>query len=81
MWSMRFWKRCEIKMDSLTVEQLKTAIMQLDSDEVWKLAEWLDEYKNDLWDQEIEEDVKAGRLDWLKEEALRDLKEGRTREL
>ena len=37
----------------------------------------LAEFDSDRWDQEFDEDVAAGRLDDLAEEALRDLREGR----
>jgi hypothetical protein len=36
---------------------------------------------DDAWDRQIEADAKAGRLDFLWEEAKRDLAEGRTRPL
>lgn len=35
----------------------------------------------DAWDRQIEQDAKAGRLDPLAEQALRDLAEGRTTEI
>ena len=36
---------------------------------------------NDAWDRQIDADARAGRLDFLWEEAKRDIKEGRTRPL
>ena len=33
------------------------------------------------WDKQFEQDVAAGRLDGLADEAIRDLREGRCREL
>ena len=35
----------------------------------------------DAWDKQIEEDIKAGRLDQLREEVLEDLREGRCKDL
>ena len=35
-----------------------------------------DEKDAEVWDRQLEEDVRAGRLDALAEEALRDLREG-----
>ncbi len=35
----------------------------------------------DAWDRQIEQDAKAGRLDPLAEQALRDHAEGRTTEI
>jgi hypothetical protein len=37
--------------------------------------------EDDAWDRQIAEDVAAGRLDRLAEEALAHLKAGRTREI
>lgn len=52
--------------------------MELDYTDFWELAKWFNEYQNERWDKEIEEDVAAGRLDWLAEEAMRELRESRT---
>ncbi len=35
----------------------------------------------EAWDKQIEEDIKAGRLDQLREETLEDLREGRCKDL
>jgi hypothetical protein len=39
------------------------------------------EFDADAWDRQFEEDVSAGRLDALADEALLDLREGRITEL
>ena len=39
----------------------------------------LPEFQADVWDKQIEEDAKAGRLDKLTAEALADHKAGRTK--
>jgi hypothetical protein len=33
--------------------------------EIDRLAAWLDEYRADTWDRQIERDARAGRLDAL----------------
>jgi hypothetical protein len=58
------------------LEQIKQEIMSLNPDNVWKLAEWLDEFKNELWDKQIEADAKAGKLDVLAGRALTNSKTG-----
>ena len=45
-----------------------------------KLSEVL-EARADAWDKQIEEDIKAGRLEHLRKEALEDIKEGRFTDL
>jgi hypothetical protein len=41
----------------------------------------VDEIDADVWDEQMEQDAAAGRLDWLAAEARRDLDEGRCSEL
>ena len=60
------------------LERIEQDIAGLSSDDVRKLAEWLAAYQADLWDRQIEEDAKAGRLDKLAERALADHRVGRT---
>ncbi len=54
----------------MTVAEIKQAILDLPVAEYAELMEWLDESEWDKWDRQIEEDAKAGRLDFLKERAL-----------
>lgn len=50
---------------TMSVKEIETAIMELPVAEVGVLVTWLDEYYASLWDQEIEDDVNAGRFDAL----------------
>ena len=63
------------------LEKIEMDIASLKPDDLQKLADWLAEYRADLWDKQIEEDSKAGKLDKLAEEALADHRAGRTRPL
>jgi len=42
---------------------------------------WFERFDAADWDQQLENDVEAGALDWLADEALADLKAGRCRQL
>ncbi len=64
-----------------TVEEIEAAIRKLAGGDIFKLGAWFDEYRADLWDKQIEEDAKAGRLDKLAAEAKADYRAGRTRPL
>ena len=46
-----------------------------------KLADWLAEEDQRRWDEQLERDVAAGRLDHLAAEAIADYKACRTREI
>lgn len=63
------------------LEKIEQEIAALDPKDVRKLADWLDDYKAELWDRQIEADAKAGKLDKLAEQALADHRAGRTRPL
>ena len=47
----------------MTITDLKQAITQLSEEELVRFRAWFDEYYAELWDKQIEEDAKAGRLD------------------
>ena len=60
------------------LEQIEKSVAELAPDEMKAFTVWFEELKADLWDLQIEADAKAGRLDKLAEEALEDLRAGRT---
>ena len=64
-----------------TVQEIERAISQLPAEDLAKFRAWFAEFDASIWDQEFAEDVAAGRLDKLAEEALGDLREGRCSDL
>jgi hypothetical protein len=52
-----------------TVKEIEAAIAQLDPKDVHAVADWVQEYREELWDKKIEVDAKAGKLDPLIEKA------------
>ena len=48
-----------------TVKDIESAITRLDPKEVHAVADWLQEYREELWDKQITADAKAGKLDSL----------------
>ena len=63
------------------VKNIESAITQLAPKDVHAVADWLQEYREELWDRQIEADAKAGRLDKLMEEAKQDYQAGRCKPL
>ena len=63
------------------LKQLETAVEKLTWNELSGFWTWFEEYANDRWDQQIEEDVKAGKFDAMAEKALREHEAGRSIEL
>jgi hypothetical protein len=46
-----------------TVQEIETAIQKLKPQEIHEVADWLQELREGVWDQQIDADAKAGRLD------------------
>jgi len=64
-----------------TVAEIEQAIQKLKPEEVRKVGDWLDELRERLWDQQIDADIAAGRLDKLADDALADYRAGRVKPL
>jgi hypothetical protein len=64
-----------------TVQEIEDAISKLPPEDLAALRAWFAEFDAAVWDRQFEQDVAAGRLDELAEEALRDLREGRCTDL
>ncbi|HED04531.1 MAG TPA: hypothetical protein ENI60_07180 [Candidatus Fraserbacteria bacterium] len=58
------------------VREIKDAVRQLEPEDLAAFRVWFAEFDASVWDRQLEEDVAAGRLDQLAEEALQDLREG-----
>ncbi len=65
----------------MSLEKIKQEILQLSEDDFNIFLKWYEEFKADLWDKQIEEDILAGRLDAFAKKAMRDFEEGRYTEL
>ncbi|MCH7859719.1 MAG: hypothetical protein IID14_08485 [Candidatus Marinimicrobia bacterium] len=63
------------------VEILESEVQNLSRPDLAAFREWFRQYDADEWDQQIEEDVRAGRLDQLAEEAIAEHAAGTTRVL
>jgi hypothetical protein len=64
-----------------TVQDIEAAVRKLSREELSTFRSWFVEFDATAWDKQLEQDVEAGRLDALAEEALRDLREGRCTDL
>ena len=64
-----------------SVREIETAISKLSRHELSAFRAWFSDFDAAAWDKQIEEDVAAGHLDDLADEAIRDLREGRCRDL
>jgi len=65
----------------MDVQEIESAITQLPPAQVAELAAWFEQFHAQLWDNQIEQDLAAGRLDSLLDETARDLDSGRCESL
>jgi hypothetical protein len=63
------------------IQELKTDIERLSSEETAELFRWLSEREWESWDKEMEADSQAGRLDFLVREARQAKNRGTLKEL
>lgn len=63
----------------MSVQEIQTAITQLPPDELANLIEWIEEYRADAWDRQIEKDVEAGRFDALRQRVREQRQAGQCR--
>lgn len=63
------------------VERIEQQVQALSAGELAQFRAWFLEFDWAVWDRQVEEDVRLGRLDALGEQALRDHATGKTKPL
>jgi hypothetical protein len=63
------------------IEQLEQRIQSLSPEELARFRAWFLEFDAKIWDQQIEADVKDGKLDKLIDKGVADFKAGKATEL
>ena len=61
-----------------TVQEIEAAIEQLPREEKFIIADWISSKLSQEWDNEIEEDISAGRLNSLAHQAIAEFRSGQT---
>ena len=64
-----------------TLKDIQAAISRLSPKDVRRIHSWLDEFDAQAWDEQLESDVQAGRLDALADQAVKDSQAGRCKPL
>lgn len=65
----------------MSVTDIEKAITQLPSKELAELVAWLESYRHQAWDKQIEDDLDAGRLDAVIADAEKEYEAGLSRPL
>ena len=63
------------------VEELEKEVQQLSPDQLRQFRAWYEEFDSDIWDEQIEEDARSGKLDDIASQALQDHKAQKTKKL
>lgn len=63
------------------VEELQVRIRNLPAEDFSKLREWFFQLEDEIWDQKISEDFKAGKFNKLIEKARAEFSQDKAREL
>jgi len=64
-----------------TLEDIEKAVLSLSPEELTCFRAWFEAFDARAFDEKIERDAKAGKLDKLAEQAIADYAQGRAREL
>jgi hypothetical protein len=65
----------------MSVKEIESAVEGLTPQQLAEFREWFARFDAEQWDKQFDEDVAAGRLDKLAEQAIADLEEGRCTDL
>ena len=63
------------------VKDLENAVKQLSEDQLQNFREWFERFDAKKWDEKIERDCAAGKLDSLINRAIAEHKDGKTKRL
>jgi hypothetical protein len=64
-----------------TVKQIEAEILKLSPQELSQLADWVLDLDEQRWDDQIEQDIATGKLDFLAQEAQTEFEVGNCRPL
>ena len=63
------------------VQEIQADVAHLSPDELARFRAWFEEFDAKVWDKQIEEDVKLGKLDHLANQAIADFHAGNFRKI
>ena len=64
-----------------TVKEIENAVTTLSKDDLREFRHWFDDFDAKEWDDQLEDDVKNGRLDEFANKAIEDFENGNCTEL
>ena len=64
-----------------TVEEVEKAVVQLPKEQLKQFRAWYEKFDSEVWDEQIEKDAFAGKLDSFAKATISDHKTGKTKKL
>lgn len=68
-------------MEKTKLKEIKQAVSELSDQDLANFRTWFAKFDAKEWDRKFEEDVTKGKLDALAGKALKELREGKCRDL
>ena len=65
----------------MTLQEIENTVASLSPSELAQFRTWFVEFDAEIWDDQIQQDIQAGKLDSMANEALRAHQQGKTQEL
>jgi hypothetical protein len=65
----------------MSIEEIEKAVAKLPADDLARFRAWFEVFDAARFDARIERDAKGGKLDGFAEDAIKDYRAGRAREL
>ena len=62
-----------------TVKEVERSVAQLPQEQLRQFRAWYEKFDSEAWDEQIQKDIAAGKLDVLAEVAIADHQAGKTK--
>ncbi len=66
---------------SIAIEEIESGVIQLSQDKLKEFRAWFEKFDAKSWDNQIENDVRLGKLDSLANAAIAEHKSGKSTKL
>ena len=65
----------------MTISEIEQAITELSPEELARFRQWFEEFDAQVWDEQLENDAKSGKLDKIADKSLREYRAGKATDL
>ncbi len=63
------------------IKHLEYEISKLNSEELAEFRAWFEKYDSEIWDKQLQSDIESGKLDEYGQQAVKDYKNGKYKEI